>query len=339
MVKKKSSLLYYILSAIGGSIFTLIGIVVFHRSVANKTDVANTERAARNSDLSIKRFSSNYKFIAPVISIEPAVESEKYAGLKENINKYILAEKEKGLTSAAVYFKKFSSSAWFSINRNERFDPGSLLKVGVLITYLRMAEIDKDLLSKEVVYHGQPDFVFPVEHFMSDTILEGHKYTINSLLGYMIRNSDNRATVFLEDHMDTTLFKKEFSDLGITTPKFSDPNFTLNAGEYSMMFNALYDAGYLRKKASEDALTLLAESVFKNGLLKGIPSNVVVAHKYGEFGNRISHELHESGIIYLNNDPYLVTVMTRGTDWNELSEVVGHISGMIYNNEVASKSP
>ncbi len=335
-MQRKSLLLYCILSAIGGSIFTFATVIVFNSSGANKIALSNKEESYKASALNIKRFNNNYKFISPVISVEPEKESAKYSGLKENLSTYILAEQGKGLTSAAVYFKKYSSGEWFTINGNERYDPGSLLKVGVLITYLRMAEIDNNLLNKEIVYHGQPGFIFPTEHYQSDTILEGHKYTINQLLGYMIRNSDNRATIFLEDHMDTTLFKKEFNDLGITTPRFDDPNFTLNIHEYSMMFNALYNAGYLRKRASEDALALLAESKFKNGLLKELPATAVVAHKYGEYGNRISHELHESGIVYLNNDPYIVTVMTRGTEWNELSEVIGHISGMIYNYEAGS---
>jgi beta-lactamase class A len=342
MTLNKKSIFYCLLSAVAGGIFTLITVTLINAPKAGGSDPEGSYDAAGNTanqDFSIRRISKDYKFIAPIFAIEPRTESEKYSALKINLNKYILSEREKGLTSAAVYFKKLSSGSWFSINKDERFDPGSLLKVGVLITYLRMAENDNNLLNKEIVYHSQPGFVFPIEHFQSDTILEGHKYTINALLRYMIRNSDNRATVFLEDHMDTTVFKKEFADLGITTPRFNDPNFTLNAKEYSMMFNALYNAGYLRKRASEDALALLSESVFKNGLLKGIPPSVVVAHKYGEFGNRISHELHESGIVYLDNDPYLITVMTRGTDWNEMSEVVGHISGMIYSNEIVSKEP
>jgi len=83
--------------------------------------------------------------------------------------------------------------------------------------------------------------------------------------------------------------------------------------------------------ASNDALSLLTESTFKDGLLKELPSSIVVAHKYGESGDAVSHQLHEAGIIYLQNKPYLISVMTRGTDWNKLSEVIGHISRMTYD--------
>jgi len=73
----------------------------------------------------------------------------------------------------------------------------------------------------EVVYHGGKGFVFPLEHFESDTVIEGHIYKIKELIQHMIRYSDNRATLFLENHMDTTVFKKEFVDLGITEPVFN----------------------------------------------------------------------------------------------------------------------
>jgi beta-lactamase class A len=85
--------------------------------------------------------------------------------------------------------------------------------VGVLITYLQMAEHDHNRMNMEAEYHGRTGFRLPVEHYLSDTVLENHHYKISELLEHMIRYSDNRATPFLEDHMDTTIFKKKFADL------------------------------------------------------------------------------------------------------------------------------
>jgi beta-lactamase class A len=299
--------------------------------------VAATAPTATSDNYQVKRFKSNYKFISPIVSIETTQESPELQSLKGRLNDYISGEKQKGLTSAAVYFREFSASnGWFAINAKEKYDPGSLLKVGVLITYMQMAEDNPKLLNMEVQYQGRKGFVLPVEHYQSDTVIEGHQYRISELLEHMIKYSDNRATLFLEDHMDTAIFKREFGDLGISEPNFQDPRFTLNVAEYSMMFRALYNAGYLRKNASENALALLSESVFNDGLKKGLPGSVVIAHKYGEFGSGDFRELHESGIIYLDKHPYLLTVMTRGTDWNELSNVIGHISKIVYEHELAA---
>ncbi len=328
----KTNLLYVsLLSLIIGGASTLI---IEHKVVkANPDADPSTDRDPRISgdNYTITGYNSTYKFIRPILSVEPVNEFEKYSGLKKNIEDYIANEKQKGLTSASVYFREFTKGQWFGINLTEKYDPGSLLKVGVLITYLRMAETDKELLKKEIEYHAEKGFQLPEEHFQSESVSEGGKYTINELLRFMIAYSDNKATLFLEDHMDTTVFKNEFSDMGMTPPRFSDPNYRLNAKEYSMLFKALFNAGYLRKRASETALSLLSESVFKEGLLKGLPQNLTVAHKFGEFGNGNMSELHECGIIYLGNTPYLLNVMTRGNDWNQLSDFIGHISKTVYD--------
>jgi len=338
MFKKKVPLFYVLVSAVIGC-----GIAWFIFSVVSRSGTGRPDSDELNADTNgeanyrIQRNARSYKFISPILSVEPINESVKYAALKNSIQEFIDKEKQGGrLLSASVYVKDFRKGEWMAINPKEIYNPGSLLKVGVLITYMSMAEGHPDYLKKEITYHGEPGFVFPVEHYRSDTVLEGHKYTLDELLGFMIRNSDNRATVYLENYMDTTIFKQEFADLGITEPRFNDPTYSLNVQEYSMMFKALYNAGYLRRNASEKALELLSESNFKFGLLKELPANVVVAHKFGEAGNQTMHELHESGIIYLSSNPYMITIMTKGTDWDRLSDDVGHISRIVYDQMSAS---
>ncbi len=338
MFSKKVPAFYIILSAIAGSLLTILIFNLVLKSSAQDSNETNTNsNTGSEGDYIIKRDPRNFKYISPIISIEPKNESEKYAVLKSEIEQYIDKEKEnRSIISASVYIRDFAKGDWIAINPNEQYNPGSLLKVGVLITYMRMAEIDTKLLNMEVVYNGQKGFVFPVEYYKNDTVKEGKKYKISELLEYMIKYSDNRATVFLENHMDTTIFKKEFADLGITAPRFNDPTYALNVKEYSMMFKALYNAGYLRKTASENSLEMLTKSTFKEGLLKDLPEGVVVAHKFGEAGDQTLHELHESGIVYLNNNPYMITLMTKGTDWTKLSEAIGHISRMVYDKEILS---
>ena len=334
MLSKKIPSYYLIIAVLIGSAATFTAISLITKSAAK-----NIERSTDNTDSNgeanykIIRDPRNYKYISPIISIEPVNESERYGALKNEIQTFVDKEKQTGsVQSVSVYLKDFNKGEWMTINPAEIYNPGSLLKVGVLITYMRMAEGHPDFLKREVVYHGEKGFVFPIEHYRSDTVIEGHTYKISDLLECMIKNSDNRATVYLENYMDTTIFKKEFADLGITEPRFNDPTYSLNVKEYSMMFKALYNAGYLKRMASENSLSMLTRSTFKNGLLKELPSGVVIAHKYGEAGNLNMHELHESGIIYLNNNPYMITIMTKGTDWDKLSETIGHISRMAYEN-------
>ena len=93
----------------------------------------------------------------------------------------------------------------------------------------------------------------------------------------------------------------------------------------------LYDGSYLTIAASEYATSLLAQCNFKDGLLKELPSNIKIAHKFGESGTAEMKELHETGIIYLGANAYLITVMTRGKDIQKLSETISDISKIAYN--------
>ena len=84
-------------------------------------------------------------------------------------------------------------------------------------------------------------------------------------------------------------------------------------------------------KDSEFALRLLTKSDFKNGIVNGLPSNVQLAHKFGESGDANEKQLHESAIIYLNNNPILITIMTKGNDLKKLPEVIKEASNLVYN--------
>ena len=333
ILNRKVPLYYLVLS-------TILGVSVTFLYVNNKSKIDGTDENTSSDSANTKIAESayniqhlkGYKYISPIISAEPATESVKYAQLKSELTDFIEKEKASGqVSSVSVYMKDFTGGDWLTIDPNEQYYPGSLLKVGVLMTYLRMAEKNHNLMNTEVTYHVNKGFVFPVEHYKAKTAEEDHKYKIRELIDYMIKYSDNGATVFLENIMDTTIFKNEFADLGITEPRFNDPNYMLNVKEYSNIFKALYSAGYLKRRASDSALSLLTQTVFLEGLVKELPANVTVAHKFGEAGNEQIHELHECGIVYLDNNPYMITVMSRGTDWNRLSGILGHISKMVYD--------
>ena len=94
----------------------------------------------------------------------------------------------------------------------------------------------------------------------------------------------------------------------------------------------LFNSSDLAPKESEYAISLLTRSHFKEGLVKELPDTVLIAHKFGEAGDSRIHELHETGMIYVNNRPYLITVMTQGYDWNRLAGVISHTSKLTYDN-------
>jgi len=168
--------------------------------------------------------------------------------------------------------------------------------------------------------------------YKSKSIVLGHTYTVRELLHYMIAYSDNNATSLLFANMDLNQFKKVFTDVGLTAPDLKAPNYPMSAREFTYFMRLLYNASYLSNKNSEFATELLSQCNFKDGIIASLPSATKVAHKFGESGTQFDQELSESAIIYLDNNPYVITIMTRGKDYKQLPTVVKEISGIAYQN-------
>ena len=87
---------------------------------------------------------------------------------------------------------------------------------------------------------------------------------------------------------------------------------------------------------SEKALEFLSQTEFKKGIVGNIPSDVKVAHKFGErtylssTGTLVYKELHDCGIVYASNNPYVLCVMTRGNDFEKLEDLIQSISQTAY---------
>ena len=336
MFQKKVPLFYLLLSTIlvGSGTFLLAKYILKNKSAATVRSMVVEQMPCGYNMLRL----GGYNYIRPLVTAEPECEGKEYAGLREELTNY-LAEQQSGgyLSAASVYMRDFTQGDYIAINPTRRYEPGSLLKVSILITWLRMAEANPGLLNTEVVYEGIPGFAFPLEHYHSDTVVEGRKYTVKELLRHMMAYSDNRATLFLENRMDTTIFKEEFKDLGMKEPHFNE-SYMLSITEFSTLLKTLYNASYVSSYSSEYATELMTRSTFKDGLIKDLPVTVKVAHKFGEAGDSYTHELHESGIIFLPDNPYMLIVMTSGNDWDKQANVISHISKMVYDHMNQPKS-
>jgi hypothetical protein len=58
---------------------------------------------------------------------------------------------------------------------------------------------------------------------------------------------------------------------------------------------------------------------------------MIVAHKFGERIMGDSFQLHDCGIVYYPDNPYLLCVMTKGHDFYKQQTAIQIISKFIYN--------
>ncbi len=333
LLKKKIPLSYTLVFALACSAVSFFILQKSSLSHASANEVVDSVTPTNVScNYTVARL-KGYKYIKPLLNNAPECEAKSLESVKQEISTLIENEKQSGIiTSASVYLKELSSDDWTAVNPGEGYLPGSLFKLPVMLTILRMAETDPALLNKKILYTTQ-SVVNVKQTYETKSIQSGQSYTVKELLTYMIAYSDNNATQLLNGIMKPEILIKVFSDLGLTPPK---PNaadyltYTISTHDYSIFMEALYNASYLTIPASEFATSLLAQCNFKDGLVKGLPDNVKIAHKFGEAGSQQLHQLHETGIVYLNNTAYLITVMTKGTDLQKLTQTISEISKITY---------
>ena len=137
----------------------------------------------------------------------------------------------------------------------------------------------------------------------------------------------------LRAQFDKTLFDQLYTDLQISPPNDAVSDDFMTVKTYASFFRILYNASYLSPAMSEKALSLLSQITFDKGIVAGVPNNIPVAHKFGEriYTDNQEHQLHDCGIVYHLTDPYLLCVMTRGTDFNVLTSVIKDLSKQVWD--------
>ncbi len=268
-------------------------------------------------------------FVRPLLLADVISQDQSMSTLKSQLENYIREKVNSGVFQiASVYIRKLDDGSYITINENELFNPASLMKMAYLISYLKEEELKPGLLQKKVFFAKH--FVEGnAQNIVSFALKENNQYSLMELLQAMIIYSDNDATALLMQNLNMAIFNSLFSDLKLPAPPIAGEYF-IGTTDYAKFFRVLYNSTYLKESSSEFAIQLLLKSTFKEGICSGIDPGVPVAHKFGErVLNNIS-QLHEFGIVYLNNAPYLIGIMTKGGNLAPLKQSVGEMSGIVF---------
>jgi beta-lactamase class A len=275
-----------------------------------------------------------FEYIRPLLYVDKSCESPDLISIKQEIEKTIALYDKNGLiTNASVFLRDFDHSNWISIQDDVEYHPGSLFKIPMLFAWLHLVDKDPGLLNKSFLFEGVKDADLPVQNYVPGKSLEkGTRYTVKQLLALLIIHSDNQAQWLLTQNLPQGAKEQVFIDLGIGVPIASeeDNRIRITARQFSTFMKALVNSSYLSQENSEFALSLLAQTEFKAGFVKGLPEGTKVAHKFGEWDDQKQFELHESGIIYVKNRPFLLTIMSKGTERKALPGLLSAITRTVY---------
>jgi beta-lactamase class A len=243
-------------------------------------------------------------------------------------------------TAVSFYFRDLVNGNRFGIGENDKFSPKSLLKLPLMMAYFKWAETNPLVLRKTLTYTVTENQTEQKHIKPLTELVPGRHYTVNDLIFRMIAYDDTAAYSLLLANLPQGRLDRIFKDLNVEyDPRKKDKEEdSLSLSAFAGLYRVLFNASYLNEEMSEKALRYLSKSAFRDGMASGIPQNIEIACKHGERTISVTvngeeeevYQLHEFGIIYHPNRPYLVGIMARGDDFNSLMKVIRDITRLVY---------
>ena len=235
-----------------------------------------------------------------------------------------LNDKYEADPNISVYFEYLSTGASIAIKKDVEFYPASLLKVPVAMAVTKKIERGEWKWTNELVLMStDKDDKFGTLYKEPTN----STHTIEDLVRRSLSDSDNTAHFMLVRNLDIEEMKDVYDHMGL--PGFLETEGNLSAKKYSVIFRTLYASSYLAEENSQKLLSYLSDSPFDDYIQSGLPQDIAFSHKIGVDTEKKIYL--DSGIIYAQNRPYLLTVMTKNKDEQTAKKIMKDISKRAYD--------
>jgi len=244
-----------------------------------------------------------------IVDIQPLRDELNKLGINPNIS---------------IYFEYLNTGANISVNKDAEFFPASLLKLPVALAAVKKIQDGQWQWNNELVLMRSDK-----DEGFGDLYKQeiGTRLTIEQLVTLSLVKSDNTAYRILLRNIDPAEVERVQRGLGIEELFFDDGD--ISAKRYSVIFRSLYNSSFLSEVNSQKILSIMAQVGFTDYLASGLPKNTLFSHKIGASSEKGVYL--DSGIVYLKNRPYLLTVMMRTSDEAEAREIMKRTSSAIYD--------
>ncbi|MBI2021336.1 serine hydrolase [Candidatus Daviesbacteria bacterium] len=231
----------------------------------------------------------------------------------------------------AIVVKGLSSGSklHYSLNEKKVLPSGSLYKLFLMAATLKQVEEGKlreDQVLTSSINHLKD--VLGFEEFGYDSS-EGDEisYSVSDALTRVATLSDNYASILLAEKVGWDNIQKQANMIGAESTTIKDPIST-NASDITLFFEKLYKKEIVSEKTSEKLIELLSSSRLNNRIPAKLPKDIKIAHKTAE----LSKLRHDAGIVFLDNEPYLIVLMSSNVKYeDEAVELLADISKEVFD--------
>jgi beta-lactamase class A len=235
------------------------------------------------------------------------------------VNMRPLREELQGLANGkkvSIYFEFLNTGANIRVD-DVPFWPGSLMKIPVAMAAMKKIESGAWSMNDQLVLTDADKNPAYGDLYK---LPSGATFTIEELLKELLVQSDDTARAIFVRNLGEQSVENVLDYLGLQD--VFNNNLQVTAQRYSNFWRALYNASYLTPEDSQTLLGIMDLPHDQKLLRQGMPDSVSFSHKIGVYGDVYS----DSGIIYVPNRPYILTVMVQSSSTDEVREVMKDIS-------------
>lgn len=223
-------------------------------------------------------------------------------------------------------------------NATQSMPAASTIKIPVMVEVFRQLQTGKfdldhrvTLLARDKDYGSGELCDAPV----------GTTYSITDLLEKMIDISDNTATNMLIRFVGRTHINLSMRELGLTRTRLTQDIRTTDWSVRSALRTSPHDLVRLlelmarrqlvNEWSSNEMISILEEDQINTLLPEPLPDDIEIAHKTGSFFDT----LNDAGIVYAENAPYVIAVMTTALPSQNIGRSFIHLlSRRVYSDEL-----
>ncbi len=192
-----------------------------------------------------------------------------------------------------------------SLNAGRVYYAASLFKLALLLEAYRQrdaGELDfAELLTLEEKY---------VEYDLNTLedlgLEEGDMLTLADALKAMIIVSDTPTAVMVQDKVNPWRVDQTLKSLGITDMSVTTYDLPTTAGDMALLMAAVAAGEGVSEGSRREMLALLLQESIRDGIPSGVPPNLAVAHKSGNF----TDATHDVALVWGPGGPYVIAVLS-----------------------------